>query len=278
MEGAMGLMRRMPLKHTQTALSALLSLLPDHSSDLLSQIDQPLQVLCDDDSGKEFILCEYNRDADSYRSPWSNKFHPHLEDGMYPSEELRKLEVEANEVFTIYRDQYYEGGISSVYLWEEDDNEGFVACFLIKKDGSKYAHGKRGYLHEGGWEAIHVIQVGPDEEGMAHYCLTSTIMLSLTTDSDISGTFNLSGSIRRQRTRVSDFRYGRISVKVGLVDSDLSVEDGHLCNMGKMIEELEGKLRNQLDQVYFGKTKEMVCTLRPPSELLSMTLPDSRNP
>ncbi|GJS84534.1 probable F-actin-capping protein subunit beta [Tanacetum coccineum] len=41
-------------------------------------------VLCDEDSGKEFILCEYNRDADSYRSPWSNKFHPHLEDGMYP--------------------------------------------------------------------------------------------------------------------------------------------------------------------------------------------------
>lgn len=32
--------------------------------------------------------------------------------------------------------------------------------------------------------------------------------------------------------------------------ADLSVEDGHLCNMGKMIEELEGKLRNQLDQVY----------------------------
>ncbi|GKD56737.1 probable F-actin-capping protein subunit beta, partial [Tanacetum coccineum] len=56
-----------------------------------------------------------------------------------------------------------------------------------------------------------------------------------------------------------------------------SVEDRHLCNMGKMIEELEGKL-NQLNQVYFGKTKEMVCTLRPPSELLSMTLPDSRNP
>lgn len=25
------------------------------------------QVLCDVDSGKEFILCEYNRDADSYR-------------------------------------------------------------------------------------------------------------------------------------------------------------------------------------------------------------------
>ncbi|GJR72323.1 probable F-actin-capping protein subunit beta [Tanacetum coccineum] len=132
---------------------------------------------------------------------------------------------------------------------------------IFLSDGSKYAHGKRGYLHEGGWEAIHVIQVGPDEEGMAHYCLTSSIMLSLTTDSDTSGTFNLSGSIRRQVT--ADHSVGRWSF---------------CANMGKMIEELEGKLRNQLDQVYFGKTKEMVCTLRPPSELLSMTLPDSRNP
>lgn len=40
----MGLMRRMPPKHSETALSALLSLLPHHSSDLLSQVDQPLQV------------------------------------------------------------------------------------------------------------------------------------------------------------------------------------------------------------------------------------------
>lgn len=45
MEAALGLMRRMPPKHTETALSALLSLLPHHSSDLLSQVDQPLQVL-----------------------------------------------------------------------------------------------------------------------------------------------------------------------------------------------------------------------------------------
>ncbi|KAI7998507.1 CTP synthase [Camellia lanceoleosa] len=45
MKAEMGLMRRIPPKHTETALSALLSLLPDHSSHLLSQVDQPLQVL-----------------------------------------------------------------------------------------------------------------------------------------------------------------------------------------------------------------------------------------
>ncbi|KAM1348410.1 hypothetical protein FF1_002663 [Malus domestica] len=101
MEAAMGLMRRMPPKHTETALSAFLSLLPQHSSDFLSQVDQPLQVLCDMEYGKEFILCENNRDANSYRSPWSNKYHPLLEDGSLPSLELRKLEVEANDIFAI---------------------------------------------------------------------------------------------------------------------------------------------------------------------------------
>ncbi|GAV76683.1 F_actin_cap_B domain-containing protein [Cephalotus follicularis] len=256
MEAAMGLMRRIHPKNTDMALSALLSLLPHHSSDLLSQVDQPLQVLFDVECGKEFILCEYNRDADSYRSPWSNKYHPALEDAPYPSSELRKLEIEANDIFAIYRDQYYEGGISSVYMWE-DGNEGFVACFLIKKDGSKTGQGRRGYLEEGAWDAIHVIEVGAEEEGIAHYCLTSTVMLSLTTNDESSGSFCLSGSIRRQ------------------MNMDLSVAEGHLCNMGRMIEEMESKLRNSLDQVYFGKTREMVCTLRPPFEVVQMRLPDS---
>jgi len=39
------------------------------------------------------------------RSPWSNKYDPPLEDGTVPSEEMRNLEIEANEVFSVYRDQ-----------------------------------------------------------------------------------------------------------------------------------------------------------------------------
>ena len=34
----------------------------------------------------------------------------------------------------------------------------------------------------------------------------------------------------------------------------LSVADGHLCNMGRMIEEMESKLRNSLDQVLLDYT------------------------
>ncbi|KAL7251110.1 hypothetical protein ACSBR1_013026 [Camellia fascicularis] len=191
MEAVMGLMRRIPLKHTETALSALLSLLHDHSSHFLSQVGQPLQVLCDVDCGKEFILCEYNRDTDSYRSPWSNKYHPPLEDGLYPSLELRKLEIETNEVFAIYRimkvafHQCICGKMRMIcsLLLDKESSAPFhkPAIILEDEDGSKSGHGRR------------------EDEEMTRYCLTSTVMLSLTTYNDSSGTFNLSAPLHQMQ-------------------------------------------------------------------------------
>jgi hypothetical protein len=70
-------------------------------------------------------------DAPCARSPWSNEYNPPLPDGAMPSERLRRLEVQANEAFDTYREMYYEGGISSVYLWDLD--KGFAAVVLIKK-------------------------------------------------------------------------------------------------------------------------------------------------
>ena len=66
-----------------------------------------------------------------FRSPWSNKYDPPLSDGAVPSSSLRQLELQANEVFDIYRDLYFEGGVSSVYCWDLDS--GFAAVVLIKK-------------------------------------------------------------------------------------------------------------------------------------------------
>lgn len=42
----MDLMRRISPDQSEQALTSLLSLLPHYSSDLLSQVDQPLQVSC----------------------------------------------------------------------------------------------------------------------------------------------------------------------------------------------------------------------------------------
>lgn len=110
-------------------------------------------------TGRDYLLCDYNRDGDSYRSPWSNQFDPPLDDGSssggagsgggglggvgagganegagegaVPGERVRKMEVKANEAFDVYRDLYYEGGVSSVYLWNLDD--GFAGVVLLKK-------------------------------------------------------------------------------------------------------------------------------------------------
>ena len=48
-----------------------------------------------------------------------------------PSEKVRKMEVAANEAFDVYRELYYEGGVSSVYFWNLD--EGFAGVVLLKK-------------------------------------------------------------------------------------------------------------------------------------------------
>lgn len=72
-----------------------------------------------------------SHDALHNRSPWSNKYEPAIEDGFLPSEKLRNMEIEFNELFDAYREMYFEGGTSSVYLWDQD--QGFAGCFLIKK-------------------------------------------------------------------------------------------------------------------------------------------------
>ncbi len=53
-----------------------------------------------------------------------------------PSERVRKMEVRANEAFDVYRELYYEGGVSSVYFWNLDD--GFAGVVLLKKGQYPY--------------------------------------------------------------------------------------------------------------------------------------------
>ena len=48
------------------------------------------------------------------------------------------------------------------------------------------------------------------------------------------------------------------------VEQDMPVEDdgSHIVNVGKLVEEMELKMRNMLKEVYFGKAKDVVGDLR----------------
>lgn len=96
--------------------------------------------------GRPFLLTLYNRDGDSHRSPWSNQYVPPLDEQegeeeeppYYPSDALRALELEANELWEVYRELYYGGeAVGSVCLWDLESgvggNTGLAGCFAVKK-------------------------------------------------------------------------------------------------------------------------------------------------
>jgi len=236
---ALDLMRRMPPSRMEKSLEELVDLVPDLTDDLLNTVDQPLQT-AKDDAGNTYLLCDYNRDGDSYRSPWTNAYDPPIDDGVLPSDRLRGMEQIANDVFMSYREMYYEGGASSVYFWDLDDTS-FAACVLFKKDAENIKK-----LDAGNWDAIHVVEVRPEGGGKATYKLTTTIMLRIATDHSVAATagkLNLSGSLTRQ------------------IESSLACAGGpsaHVANMGRLVEDMENRMRDTLQAVYFGKTKSVV--------------------
>jgi len=156
-----------------------------------------------------------------------------------PSDRLRQLEIDANAAFDQYREMYFEGGVSSVYLWDLDS--GFAGVILIKKagDGSKKI--------KGCWDSIHVVEVQEKSSGRsAHYKLTSTSMLWLQTNKVGSGTLNLGGSLTRQTEQ----------------DAPVSESSPHIANIGRMVEDMENKIRSTLNEIYFGNTHHIVNGLR----------------
>ncbi|KAH8676652.1 putative F-actin-capping protein subunit beta [Tricladium varicosporioides] len=242
-DSALDLLRRLDPKHTSTHLNSLISLVPSLTEDLLSSVDQPLTISRCRKTGRDYLLCDYNRDGDSYRSPWSGEFenpaggtgvggvddmgnNEGAGEGAVPSERVRKMEIRANEAFDVYRELYYEGGVS-------------IATPSGKSEGT--------------WDSIHVFEA-VDRARTAHYKLTSTVILHLSTGSETLGEMDLSGNMTRQ------------------IESDLPVDDdtSHIANIGKLVEDMELKMRNLLQEVYFGKAKDVVGDLRSIAPLTEM--------
>jgi len=242
---ALNIMRRMPPSHVENSLAGLIELAPQLTDDLLTHVDQPLKLMKDPKTGKEFVLCDYNRDGDSHRSLWSNEYFPAL-DGFLPAQRLRTLEIEANNIFDHYRKMYFDtGSTSSVYLFntDEKDDDSFGACFLIHKDV-----GAQKGMTNGVWDSIHVFQVEQSQKkNTFEYKLTTTVMVSMVVNNDKVGSVDLSGSMTQQS---------------GVVSVTLDEEHGHVANMGRMVEDMELKIRNIIEGIYIQKTREIINGMR----------------
>ena len=136
-----------------------------------------------------------------------------------------------------------------------------------------------GSQSSGEWDSIHVFEA-TDRARMCHYKLTSTVILHLANKTEALGDMDLSGNMTRQ-------------VEVDLpVESDAS----HVANVGRLVEDMELKMRNLLrtspilcclvepigvyantgfhmtEEVYFGKAKDVVGELRSKSIHISLIL------
>jgi len=101
------LLRRLPPHSTTSNLNRICALAPQLTEDLLSAVDQPLETRRCKKTGRDYLLCDYNRDGDSWRNPWSNEFEPALEageEGAKPSERVRKMEVQMGDAVDVYRE------------------------------------------------------------------------------------------------------------------------------------------------------------------------------
>ncbi|GAA5852570.1 hypothetical protein JCM9279_005516 [Rhodotorula babjevae] len=259
---ALDLIRRLPPQAVDSHLDRLCQLQPDLADDLLSSVDQPLQ-LRHDSSSRDYLACDYNRDGDSYRSPWTNEYDPPLADGTLPSGPLRHLELALNDAFDVYRDLYYEGGVSSVYLWDTDD--GFAGVVLVKKASDAGDS-------TSSWDSVHVFEssVGlpsssssssSSSRTSAHYKLTSTVMLYLSKplvpaqdagERKEEGEVALGGSMTRQHEVTASLD----------PTSSATLAQSHIGNLGRLVEDMEAKMRNLLGEVYFSKTSDILGTLR----------------
>lgn len=253
-DNSLDLLRRLDPKKISVNLNTLCTIIQNQEPesdlvpDLLSSVDTPLKLVTDGTNNKQFLSCDYNRDGDSYRSPWTNKYFPAIEDDElppFPSSDLRQLEIKANESFDIYRDLYYENsGISSVYLWDTDESEnvdslknGFAGVVLFKKEIDN---------GEGKWDSIHVFEVETSGVSTYSYKLTSSVILDLSNTKNLS----VSGNLTRQFDVTKKF--------TGTNDTGANLETFHLINLGQLIENSEYTIRNLLQEVYFDKLKDII--------------------
>ncbi|TKA23092.1 hypothetical protein B0A50_07409 [Salinomyces thailandicus] len=248
-DAALDLLRRLPPSKTQQNLNGIISLRPDLEEDLLSAVDVALAVKRCSKTGRDYLCCDYNRDGNSYRSPWSNAFEPPIDPDdaadLIPGGRVRRMEENLNTAVDVYRELYYEGGTSSAYLWALDD--GFAGVVLFKKSTNASASAGKG-----GWDSIHVFEVNEAAgKRSAHYRLTSTVILDLGLSSQSVDNLDLAGNLTRQT---------QADLSCGFRDSEVELQ--HVVNIGRTVEDMETRMRNMLQEVYFGKAKDVVGDLR----------------
>lgn len=239
---ALDLLNRINPKEVEKCLAGLSELIEDEDvvGEIYQKADKPLTLDVCQTTGNEFLQCEFNREDESYRSPWSNAYQPPIGDGPVPPENLRELEQATNTQLLEYKKLYFGlSAVSSAYFWHISDNQ-FGCAVLIRKDLKDIEN-----LQTGIWETTHLIQATLNNDSV-DYQVTSTILLQVLTH----GTFDLSGHSNRQTSKSMSMQaahpYG----------------DYHSYNILCLMEDIEKVFLTQVASTYLERPKVILDKIK----------------
>ena len=235
---AFDLLRHVPPKDTEDRMFDIFALNEELTDDLISSVDIPLKIEEDTVTHQSFIKCDYNRDADSYRSPFSNQYFPPLDDGTQIPSKLRALEELGNKAFGSYLNLYFnKSGTLSVYCWEIDDNSFGLGVFIRKDEDDQEKK------FTGSISCSDVFTITDQSDGTFEYQLVSSVLLELKVDLEgQSDPIVLSGGVADTQTKVCP---AKDNVQ-------------HLVNVGEMIENNASNFMEHVKQIYVGKMNEIL--------------------
>lgn len=234
---AFDLLRHVPPKDTEDRMFDIFELNEELTDELISSVDIPLKIETDPETHQDYIKCDYNRDGDSYRSPFSNQYYPPIDDGQQIPAKLRALEELGNKVFGSYLNLYFGYGTLSLYCWEIDDDSFGVGVFVRKDVDDKEK------MFKGSISCSDVFTITQKDGGNHEYQQVSSILLELTVE--VEG------------------REEPVILSGGCADTQKKVlpakdNASHLVNVGKMIEDNTANFMEHVKQIYVSKMSEIL--------------------
>lgn len=238
-EAAHDLLRHVEPKRVEDRLHQVYRINGSLVDELCSTVDVPLQIAVDPETQQQYIRCDFNRDCDSFRSPFTSRYYPELPDGIQPPPALRRLELAAQGGFDAYKRLYFsDGAVLSVYAWEIDYDRFGVGVFVRKDVDSQLRDGSS---IEGAISCSDVVEVIHDKDCLYKYDMVSTILLDCRVGTALNAPIEMSGGIADHMQY-----YGKALNEVQ-----------HLINVGQMIEENASTFMEKVKKIYVGKMEEV---------------------
>ena len=228
--------------------------LKEEMKDIYRNFPLPFSINNSDPLGP-FIESEFNKDRDSYRSPWSNTYFPPKESDKLLPKELRELEQKINQLIKVYLKVYYsEDAISSAYIMFQDESisNGFLCCVFIKSS----VKNSDNLSDDSFLESTNIISVKfmrertdtPNKEKIKVIYKANTMFLFKLGFKNLEN-FEYNGTKFCECTNST------------YINNYFDYEK-HLKYIGKSIEENEGNLRLKLDKIYLEKNNYICKEIR----------------